>query len=101
MSNITTLILRGDLKCNTVLLAVAKYCIRLEKVDISDEGKSGTIAIGTGLVEVLKKCVHLRLLIVSAEDIELHFSGTARYMLFCLRPGLRLSTDMCLLGLAF
>ncbi len=73
----------------------------MEKCDISDDGKSSTITIGAGLSAVLKQCAHLRLLIMSAQDIELHFTGTARHMLFCLRPGLRLSTDMYLLGLAF
>ena len=97
--NLTTLVLIRDLKCNALLLAVAKYCRRLKKLDISDDGKSCTPNIRTGLVAVLTQCVHLRLLIMTPADIELHFSGTARVMLSCLRPGLRLSSNMGLLEL--
>eukprot|EP01032_Pedospumella_encystans_P011896 gene11896-13798_t len=101
LSNIITLILLQNFKCNAVLLSIAKNCKRLQKLDISDDCKIFSIAIGTGLVAVLKQCVHLRLLIMTPADIELHFSGTARVMLFCLRPGLRLSTNMSLLELTF
>jgi len=101
LSNIITLILTSDLKCTEMLCAVAKHCTRLERLDVSDNGKSLDITIGSGLVEILHHCTHLRLLIMSAEDIELHFSGTARILLSRFRPEVTLSDNVYFLRLVF
>lgn len=100
LSKITTLVLVSDLKCAEMLLAVANYCICLERLDVSDYGISCSPSAGAGLVTVLKQCVHLRLLIMTADDMELHFSGTARLFLSCFRPDVTLSDNFYFLRLA-
>lgn len=100
LSKITTLVLVSDLKCAEMLLAVANYCTCLERLDVSDYGISCSLSAGLGLVAVLKQCVHLRLLTMTADDIELHFSGTARLFLSCFRPDVTLSDNIYFLRLA-